>query len=417
LKVVLQETRWTGFSARKSRKTFMSARPRRALSMDSFAPSFDAPSFDAPPGTIGPDALDPSLEAALNAPRTTRSVSPFEFLPGWFAYGPVVAQWIALGLRHGDFSLPTAANPRITTGGLCGESKTAILDLVNGAARNWLAPYTTLVTADDDLAAARAAMSSVGLSLPLVIKPDIGCNGTGVRLVETEAALARALAAFPRGVTLVLQRLIPWEGEAGIFYIRHPDDPAGRISSLTLKFPPLVIGDGKTPLRELILRDPRHGKLRRLYLRRLEQRLDDVPVRGERVRLVFAGNHCKGSIFRNGAAEITPALTARIEAIARCMPDFHFGRIDVRYADLASLRQGLDFSIIEINGVGSEATHIWDPETPLREVFSAQFKHYAETFRIGAAMRARGAKTSGLMRMLQDWRMQRRLMASYPLND
>ncbi len=346
-----------------------------------------------------------------------RAVSPFEFLPGWLTYGPVVAQWIALGLRHGDFSLPTAANPHITTGGLCGESKAAILDLVAGAARDWIAPYTTLITGQNDLTRANAAMRAAGLALPLVIKPDIGCNGTGVRLVETEAALAAALAAFPRGVRLMLQRLIPFEGEAGIFYIRRPDEPAGHLSSMTLKYAPMVTGDGISTLRALILADPRHGKLQHLYLARLAGGQDRVPARGERVRLVFAGNHCKGSIFRNGADAITPALTARIDAIAKAMPDFHFGRIDVRYRSLTSLRCGEDFSIIEINGVGSEATHIWDPDTRLRDVWLTQFRHYGTAFAIAAELRRRGARTSGLATMYRDWRTQRRLMASYPLND
>jgi hypothetical protein len=347
----------------------------------------------------------------------TREMSPFEFLPGWIVYGPVVLQWLALGLRYGDLSLPTAANPRITTGGLCGESKTAILDLVQGPARGWIAPYTTMVTGEADGRAARSAMRGAGLKLPLVIKPDIGCNGTGVRLVETEAALDAALADFPRGVRLVLQLLVPWEGEAGIFYIRAPGEAAGHISSLTLKEAPVITGDGVSTLRTLIMADPRHGKLRHLYLARLGARLGEVPARGERVRLVFAGNHCKGSIFRNGAAEITPALTARIEAIARNMPDFCFGRIDVRFASLQGLREGREFSIIEINGVGSEATHIWDPETSLREVFSAQFRHYRAAFEIGRENRRRGFRSSGVWAMWRDWRNQRRLMESYPLND
>jgi hypothetical protein len=344
-------------------------------------------------------------------------MSPFEFLPGWVVYGPVVLQWIALGLRHGNFSLPTVANPNITTGGLCGESKTAILDLVQGPTRSLVAPYTTLLTGDADGRAARSAMRRVGLTLPLVIKPDIGCNGTGVRLVETEAALDAALADFPRGVRLVLQRLVPWEGEAGIFYVRRPGEASGHISSLTLKAPPVVTGNGISTLRALIVADPRHGKLQHLYLSRLGARLDDVPARGERVRLVFAGNHCKGSMFRNGAAEITPALTARIEAIARSMPEFYFGRIDVRFASLQGLREGRDVSIIEINGVGSEATHIWDPETSLREMFAAQFRHYRAAFEIGRENRRRGFKPSGVWAMWRDWRNQRRLMASYPLND
>jgi hypothetical protein len=260
-------------------------------------------------------------------------------------------------------------------------------------------------------------MAAAGLTLPLVIKPDIGCNGTGVRLVESEEALDTVLSAFPRNVRLVLQRLVPWEGEAGIFYMRRPDDDVGHISSLTLKAQPVVTGDGTSTLRALIAADPRHGRLQHLYCARLGARLDTVPGRGERVRLVFAGNHCKGSMFRNGAAEITPALTARIDAIARSMPDFCFGRVDVRFASVQGLREGRDFSIIEINGVGSEATHIWDPRTPLREVFAAQFAHYRAAFEIGRENRRRGARPSGLRAMWRDWRHQGRLMASYPLND
>ncbi len=386
--------------------------------MDFLAPP--GSSLETPPGLGDEAVFSPKARSAspLAAPIAhRRDVSPFEFLPGWLTYGPVVVQWLALGLRYGDLSLPTAANPQITTGGLCGESKTAILDLVQGPARSWIAPYATLVTGESDSVEAARIMSASGLALPLVVKPDIGCNGTGVRLVEDAAALERALAAFPRGVTLVLQRLIPWEGEAGIFYIRHPRDVAGHISSLTLKHAPSVTGDGFLSLRALIEADPRHGKLKKLYLDRLAERLDSVPRLGERVRLVFAGNHCKGSIFRNGAEEITPALTARIDEIARAMPDFHFGRIDVRYRSLQALRDGQDFSVIEINGVGSEATHIWDPDTSLAEVFTAQFAHYRAAFEIGRETRRRGAKPSGVRMMLRDWLNQRRLMASYPLND
>jgi len=363
---------------------------------------------------VDPDLLDQALAEPV---ARRREISRFEFLPGWLAYGPIVAQWIALGLWHRDFSLPTAANPRITTGGLCGESKSAILDLVEGDARQAIAPYTTIVTGDDDLTRAEQALAVAGLALPLVVKPDIGCNGAGVRLVEDHGALQSALAAFPRGVKLVLQRLIPWEGEAGIFYIRRPGEHAGHLTSLTLKHAPTVTGDGASTLRTLIQADPRHSRLQRLYFTRLAARLDEIPQAGTRVKMVFAGNHCRGSIFRNGAADMTPALATRIDEIARAMPDFHFGRIDVRYRSLHALREGEDFQIIEINGVGSEATHIWDPDTSLREIYMAQLRHYGAAFAIGAAMRRRGAKTSGIAAMWRDWRNQGRLMASYPMND
>ncbi len=351
------------------------------------------------------------------AQRGGRVVSSFEFWPAWLTYTPVVLHWMALGLRHRSFSLPTAANPRITTGGLCGESKTAILDQLRGTAREWIASYTTLVTGADDAERARCAMAAAGLALPIVVKPDIGCNGTGVRLVRDDATLVAALTAFDRGVSLVLQALVTHEAEAGVFYIRHPDEPVGRITSLTLKSSPSVIGDGTSTLRALIHADARTGAVPHLYLDRLSDRLETVPALGESVRLVFAGNHCKGSVFRNGASEITEALTDRIDQIAQALPDFHFGRFDLRFASPAALRSGTGFKIIEVNGVGSEATHIWDPDTTLREAYAAQFHHYGEAFRIGAAMRRRGAKPSSLATMLRDWRKQRRLMERYPLND
>ena len=103
--------------------------------------------------------------------------------------------------------------------------------------------------------------------------------------------------------------------------------------------------------------------------------------------------------------------------IARSVPGFHFGRIDVRFGALTALLHGEGFRLIEINGAGSEATHIWDPATSLGEAWRAEFFHFGEAFRIGAANRARGHRPSGLRAMAALWRRQKRLMAAYPTND
>ncbi|HTU53874.1 MAG TPA: D-alanine--D-alanine ligase [Acetobacteraceae bacterium] len=352
--------------------------------------------------------------------RPSHPISFFEFWPAWLFYAPVALQWLGLSLRYGSPLLLTAANPRIAAGGLCGESKTSILDQVEGEARQWLAPYTSLVTDADasrDLAAAEAALARGGLPYPLVGKPDIGCNGTGVRLIEDRAALARFLADYPRGVGVILQQFVPYEGEAGLFYVRLPGESAGRVTSLTLKSAPVVVGDGRSTLEELIRNDPRAGLVPHLYLPRLAGRLAEVPATGVPVRLVFVGNHCKGSTFRNGASEITAALTEVVDSIAKAIPEFHFGRIDVRYASLAELRRGKSFRIIEINGAGSEATHIWDPATRLADAYAAQFSHYHAAFAIGRANRARGHRPPAIREVFRLWRRQKRLMTSYPMND
>lgn len=367
------------------------------------------------------ETLVPARQAALpdqQAPaRPGNPLSFFEFWPGWMFYAPVVAHWVLLGLRHGDFSLPTAANPRITTGGLCGESKLSILGQVGPEARDLVAPARGVVARPGGAAAVEAVMREAGLAYPVVLKPDIGCNGTGVRLARGVADVASYLRAFPAGETVVVQRYVPEPNEAGLFYVRHPDEPRGRITSVTIKQPPVVVGDGRSTLRALVLQDERAGRVPHLYLNRLADRLDHVPGQGEAVQLVFVGNHCKGSIFRDGSALVTEALTDAIERLARSMPDFFFGRIDVRFASTALLRRGAGFQVIEINGVGSEATHIWDPGTKLLDAWRTQFFHYGAAFRIAAANRRRGFKPSGLRVMYRDWKNQRRLMAAYPLND
>ena len=99
------------------------------------------------------------------------------------------------------------------------------------------------------------------------------------------------------------------------------------------------------------------------------------------------------------------------------LPDFHFGRLDIRFESRAALRAGERFRIIEVNGVGSEATHIWDPDARIWSAYRDQFRHYRAAFEIGAEMRRRGIRPTPLLELLSFWRLQRRLMASYPLND
>ncbi|HQT67338.1 MAG TPA: D-alanine--D-alanine ligase [Acetobacteraceae bacterium] len=361
-------------------------------------------------------------QLGLGGGKSSKTVSFFEFWPGFVFYLPVAVFWIIQAIRHRSITLPSLANPLIETGGLCGESKTDILDLAGPTTRAWIAPYAGMSTLGHqgapDLAVAHAAMAAQGLTYPLVAKPDMSCNGVGVRVVRDDAALADYLRAFPRACRLQLQKLVTDEGEAGIFYIRHPGETQGRITSVTLKFPPVVVGDGRSSIRELIRADARLEAVSNLLLPKLGAQAARVPDEGERVQLVFVGNHCRGSTFKDGRMMITEALQARIDEIARDIPEFYFGRFDVRFSSLAALRQGEGFSIIELNGAGSEPTHIWDPDTDIREAYATQFFHYGEAFRIGAAIRARdGGQAYGAVKLWRLWQHQKNLMARYPAND
>ncbi len=353
--------------------------------------------------------------------RAQSPVSFFEFWPGWIFYAPVVMFWTLKAIRYRSITLPSLANPKIDAGGICGESKNDILALAGPIARAWIADYAALTTSGhndgNDLALAKAAMRDASLAYPLVAKPDMSCNGVGVRIINNDNDLAAYLAAFPRATRLQLQTLVTLPGEAGIFYIRHPGEATGRITSVTLKFPPTVTGDGQSTIRQLIAADPRLAAVSHLLLPKLGAKADTIPATGVKNRLVFVGNHCRGSTFKDGIGIVTPALAARIDEIAKDVTDLYFSRIDLRYGTLEELQAGTNFKIIEFNGSGSEATHIWDPEMTIREAYKTQFFHYGQSFKIGAKIRATGQKTIGAARLFTLWRHQKRLMAAYPAND
>ena len=352
-------------------------------------------------------------------------LSFFEFWPMWAFYPPVMAYVAWLMLRHRGTLLPTVANPSFPGGGFYGESKAEILALAMQHVPEWTAPIVRRErptdaadpTASTECETALAALQQAGIALPVVAKPDLGCRGAGVKLIRSAADLTRYIQAFPAGATYLLQRLVPFEGEAGIFYCRRPGQAQGRVISITLKYFPHVIGDGRSTLRELIMADPRAGRLSHLYLHRHASRLDEVPAPGQAVRLAFAGSHSRGAIFRNGTHLVTPAMEAGFDAIAKRLPEFHFGRFDVRFESFAEVQRGQGFTIVEINGAGAESTHIWDRRTGLLQAWRDLMRQYRWLFEIGHANRARGFKPMGWAEFLRGYRREKFLTPRYPATD
>jgi hypothetical protein len=347
-------------------------------------------------------------------------LSFFEFWPMWAFYPPVMLYAAWLMLRHRGVLLPTVANPSFPGGGFYGESKSEILGLARQHLGDWVAPFVRLDRRGPALEQTDAALETLtraGLAMPVVAKPDLGCRGAGVKLIRSAADLEGYLSAFPESASLVLQRLVPHEGEAGIFYCRRPGDVRGRIVSITLKYFPHVHGDGQRTLRQLILDDPRAGRLAHLYLGRHEARLEQVPARGEAIRLAFAGSHSRGAIFRNGTHLVTPGMEQRFEDLARRLPEFHFGRFDIRFADFAQVQRGEGFTIVEINGAGAESTHIWDRGTSLLAAWRDLMRQYRWLFEIGAANRRRGFSTMRWTDFAAAYRREKMLTPLYPPTD
>ncbi|TLS75686.1 hypothetical protein FE236_08990 [Mariprofundus erugo] len=356
-----------------------------------------------------------------------RGVRLIEKIPDALFYTPLTLYWLWLGWRYGSMSLPSAANPCIEGGGCWGESKAASLDGPGSEQRCWVAPYVRFckseASPDDgrELNRALEAMREAGIEFPVVAKPDIGWQGFGVSLVDDVDMLDRYIRSFPAGVAMLLQAYIPYEGEAGVFYIRKPGDAVGVLHSLALVYFPYVVGDGVSTLRELILKNPRTAGKSDLYLgfstehSGLSSRdLESVPEAGKSVRLSMAGSGRLGSIYCDGRSYITPAMTARFDALAQSMPEFYFGRFDIRFKSLEALQRGEEFSIVEINGACSEPLHIWDASISVREKYRQLFGALVLLFEVGNINRSRGFQPLPVRDFLELARKQRELISQYP---
>jgi membrane protein DedA with SNARE-associated domain len=335
----------------------------------------------------------PLADAETRARLATRVARwrRWEFWPSWVVNAPI-ALWIAvLAVRHRGLLVFTAANPAIEDGGVVGESKSAILA---GLPADWVIPWSVVGTDDLErrLISARETITARGWRYPLVVKPDVGERGSGVRWVNDDQALRSYLAQEPRPV--VLQ--IPHDGpfEAGIFYVRHPEALRGRIFSITDKRFPMLTGDGRSTLASLVRAHPRFRLQADVFLARHAALRDRVLAAGETFQLARAGNHAQGTEFRDGRALWTSALERRIDEIARGFDGFYFGRFDVRYRDRAAFMAGEDLAIVELNGVTSEATHIYDPSSSIVAAWQTLMEQWSIAFAIGAANRRRGCRTS-----------------------
>lgn len=355
----------------------------------------------------------------LHEPK--RVISPFEFLPAWFVYAPVVVQSAALSLYHRDWALPLIANPAIKLSGMVGESKHDIFSAAGDITRQWILPFITLEKSDTNeeqlFTQAKEQLKQQGITYPLVAKPDLGCRGVGVKLVNGDQQLKDYIAQFPSQGRFLLQVRSDYSAEAGIFYVRQPGEERGKVISITLKYSPRVTGDGRSSLKQLIEHCPRAGKLQHLYLPRHSEHLDVVIPEGDEFQLAFAGSHSRGCIFRDGNQFITEALEQKLDEVLGDFDGFNYGRLDVKFKDINALMRGEAFDILEINGASSEAAHIWDSDTSLSHIFSTLLKQYRLLYQIGSKQKQQGHQTPSLGALLRAWREEKLLTQLYPMTD
>lgn len=300
----------------------------------------------------------------------------WEYWPFWAVYLWTAPAWLYYCLRAGSFFFFTASNPSITNGGLIGESKKDIHEILPKD----LIPTTIHFPLHTDTGLVIRAVAEAGLTFPMIGKPDIGGKGRGVKILRSP----EQLAAYANSATLDfhIQQYVDFPEEIGVFYYRYPQEQKGRITGIVGKKFLTVTGNGKDSLHQLLKKDKRGI----MYLPSLENmhrdKLDEIlPAGLEKIVSPF-GNHARGSMFLDFSDKIDPALTEVVDAFSHRIPGFYFGRFDIRFASWEDLRAGKNFVIIELNGAGAEPTHMYDPRHSLFFAVKEIIRHWGIMCRI-----------------------------------
>ena len=341
----------------------------------------------------------------------------WEFWPMWLFYAPVAVWVTLLAIRYRGISVITASNPGISDGGVVGESK---FDILVRLPADCTIPSVVIesekgATAFQRVQSVVDAMQRGRWTFPLILKPNVGQRGIGVRRVHDLEAVRDY---FDREHDAVLAQ--PYHDgpfEAGVFYYRMPWWPHGRILSITDKHFPAVVGDGRSTLEELIWQHPRYRLQADVFLERHARSLHRVIESGERYQLAIAGNHAQGTVFRDGSRLLTPELERRIDEIGRAFPGFFVGRFDIRYRDEGAFVAGRDLAIVELNGATAESTDIYDPDNSLLSAYRQLFRQWAIVFAIGAANRASGTRVTSMPRLVALVRAYLAARVAHPVSD
>ena len=269
-------------------------------------------------------------------------------------------------------------------GGFIMDSKIEIYDLIPKK----YYPETKFVKERIPFDAVEKVLETSKIKFPFIVKPDIGLRGSAVKkvhtLVELESYHNKANFDY------LLQDLIPYENEVGIFYVRFPNQKTGRITGIVAKEFLIVEGDGISNVEKLIKQNPRFELQLKSLQKEYGNQLFEILPKGEKRNLVPYGNHARGAKFLDYSHLISPQLTEVINKMCLEIDEFYFGRMDVMYNSWEELEQGQHFSIVELNGAASEPTHIYDPKHSIFFAWRELARHITYMYKISVLNHQRG---------------------------
>jgi hypothetical protein len=237
-------------------------------------------------------------------------------------YIPIYLQLGRLCLRYKR--KPTIlwkVNPNFPYGGLICPKSFIVEKFLQKKENNAYFTKTLAIPVSDTLSArinrVQAFIQEEHVAYPLILKPDDGVGGVGLKFVHNKKALESALREIKKDY--VAQEYVSWQNEFSIFFIKHPSQKKGKIRSLTRR---------------------------------------STTKKAEEPELIIPGRKI---VCEDESNLITAKITNIFNEISN-IPWFYFGRFDIRVKDVQKfLTEGKDFTILEVNvWAHSIALHAFD---------------------------------------------------------
>jgi hypothetical protein len=328
--------------------------------------------------------LDFGLKKALNRKPWFIRMMNKEYWNANIYVAPVVVYVAYLAAKARTPLFFTAANPAIPTGGMVGEDKADI--------SNWIPPQyrpkNCTIEANDKMENIRMRLERGGLQFPVIIKPVVGCRGLMVKKVDSLSEIMEHILRFP--TTFLLEEYIDYPVEAAVLYWKNPETGESGIQSIAGKKFLSVLGDGKQSVECLLEQNPRGIlQMERLKIEK-PALLKRVPRMDEKIIVEPIGNHCRGTKFLDYNQLITPEMVQSFNKIQADLPGIYLFRLDLKVPSILDLQAGKNIKILEINGVGSDPAHIFDPNTRFFEIWAAYFRLWKKIFEVSTALHRQG---------------------------
>lgn len=269
-------------------------------------------------------------------------------------------------------------------GGFMAESKKEIYNIIPSQ----FYPKTELILEKTEFQKVVTQTEKAQINFPFIAKPDIGLRGSAVKKIQSVDELQNY--HNKANFDYLIQDLIPYENEVGIFYVRFPNEEKGKITGIVAKEYLIVEGDGKSKTVDLIKANPRFELQLNALQREYGNQLNEVLKVGEKRNLVPYGNHARGAKFIDASDKISPQLTTVMNEVCLQIPEFYFGRLDIMYNNWNDFELGKNFSIVEVNGAASEPTHIYDPKHSIFFAWKELARHITYMYKISVANHQRG---------------------------